>query len=83
MASIDERNYEWFKDNLPGLMKEHKGKFLVIHEESVKGIFATFQDALMEALTFAKPGEFLVQRCATEEECAQVITSLIKMPQFS
>ena len=27
MASIDEINYEWFKRNLPDLMKEHRGNF--------------------------------------------------------
>jgi len=78
MASIDEMNYEWFKKNLPDLVMENYGKFLVIHEKSLKGVFANFVEALHEALKFAKPGEFLIQRCVSEEESAQVICSLLK-----
>jgi len=83
MASIDKINYEWFKKNLPDLIEEHHGKFLVIHEESLKGVFTNFVEALHEALKFAKPGEFIVQRCITEEESAQVICSLIKTPRLA
>ena len=71
MASINEMNYEWFKQNLPNLMEKHYGKFLIIHERTQKGEFVSFQEALHEALKFAKPGEFLVQRCVTAEESAQ------------
>ena len=83
MASIDEVNYEWFKKNLPELIKEYEGKFLIINEESLKGVFSSFGDALQEAIKFAKPGEFLIQYCVTEEESTQVICSLIKMPQLA
>gem|GEM_PF-5502648 len=82
MASIDEINYAWFKKNLPDLLKEHKGKYLIIHEESLKGAFSDFKEAMNKALELAKPGEFLIQRCVTEDENTQVICSLIKMPQL-
>jgi hypothetical protein len=83
MASVDERNYEWFRMNLPDLMAQHKGKYLVIIEESASGAYETFEDALTQALSLAKPGEFLIQRCVSEEESTQVICSLLKFPSFS
>jgi len=81
MATINEINYAWFKKNLPDLMKEHEGKFLIIHEESLKGVFSDYKEALHKALEIAKPGDFLIQRCVTEEESTQVTYSLIKVPQ--
>jgi hypothetical protein len=77
-----ERNYEWFKENLPVLMKEYKGKFVIVYEQSIRGAFPSFNAALDNALTFAAPGDFLVQHCTSEEESAEVFCSLIKMPQF-
>jgi hypothetical protein len=82
MASIDEMNYKWFKDNLPYLIKDNKGKYLIIHEKSLKGVHPNYEEALREALKIAKPGEFLIQRCVSEEECAQVLCSLFKLPQL-
>ncbi|MDR1509744.1 MAG: hypothetical protein LBS53_08900 [Synergistaceae bacterium] len=83
MASVDEKNYEWFKKNLPELMKNHHGKYLIIHEERDKGAYETFESALNDALKIAVPGEFLIQRCVGEEESTQVICSLTKLPNFS
>jgi hypothetical protein len=83
MGAIDEKNYEWFKRNLPDLIKEHKNKFLIVYEESIRGVYSTFEAALTEALHFAKPGEFLIQRCAEEEECAQIIYSLMRFSEFA
>lgn len=83
MASIDEKNYEWFKKNLPALIKEYRNQFIVVHEESMKGAYPSFDVALTEALKFAKPGEFLIQRCATEDECTQIICSLMRLPTLA
>ena len=82
MASIDENNYAWFKKNLSDLLKEYAGQFIVVYEQSMRGAYSSFEAALAGALEFAKPGEFLIQRCVSEEESTQVICSLIKMPQL-
>ena len=73
MNSVDEHNYQWFKKNLPDLINEYGGKYLIIHEESMRGVYPTFNDALDAALKIAKPGEFLVQHCVTEEESIFVV----------
>ena len=83
MATIDEKNYEWFKNNLPKLMEKHRGKYLIIINEALSGCFETFDEALAEALKTAKPGEFLIQRCISEEENAEVFCSVVRLPNFS
>jgi hypothetical protein len=57
-------------------MSEHKDKYLIIVEESMRGAFNTFEEALPRALDLAKPGEFLIQRCVSEAENTQVICSM-------
>ncbi|MDR0648282.1 MAG: hypothetical protein LBF92_02965, partial [Synergistaceae bacterium] len=68
MDSVDDRNYRWFRDNLPRLILDYGGKFLVIYDESMRGSYATFKEALDEALKIARPGEFLVQHCVEDAE---------------
>ena len=80
MSSANDLNYEWFKTNLPDLLMKHRGKYLIVCEESIQGAYPTFDEALDAALEVAKPGDFLVQHCVTEEESAQVICSLMRLP---
>jgi hypothetical protein len=82
MSSVDEKNYEWFEANLSDLMREHRDKYLIIYEESLRGVFSDIEDAITEALTFAKPGEFLIQRCVPEDESTEVLCSLIRLPNL-
>jgi hypothetical protein len=83
MATVDEKNYEWFKTNLSSLLEKHRGQYLIILGESLCGAFDTFEEALTEALKLAQPGDFLIQPCVTEEENTQVICSLMRLPNFS
>jgi hypothetical protein len=85
MDSVDDRNYRWFRKNLMSLMQENKGKFLVIYDESMRGSYATFKEALDEALKIAKPGDFLVQHCVedAEEANANVFCSLLRLPKLT
>jgi len=61
-----EKEYKYFQDNLESLLKEHKGKFLIIKDASVQGIFNTYNEALANALTKYKLGQFLIQECIKE-----------------
>jgi hypothetical protein len=51
----------------------------------MRGSYATFKEALDEALKIARPGEFLVQHCVedAEEASANVFCSLMKLPQLT
>ena len=80
MISANDLNYRWFKLNLPDLLMKHRGEYLIVYEESIRGAYPTFDETLDAALEIAKPGEFLVQHCVTEEESTQVICSLMRLP---
>jgi hypothetical protein len=83
MDPADDRNYRWFRENLPRLIQSDKGKFIVVHAESARGSYATFKEALDGALKIARPGEFLVQRCVEEAEEAGMnkFFSLMRLPR--
>ena len=83
MDTGSQRDYDWFIANLSTLMKDYREKYLIISNEAMRGAFDTFDDALSEALTIAKPGEFLIQRCVSEEENAQVVCSIMRLPNLS
>ncbi|HNW82990.1 MAG TPA: hypothetical protein PKG52_08885 [bacterium] len=60
----------YFRRELPELAKNTltKGKFLIIHSESVKGAFDTFEAALKEALSHYPQSEFVIQQAVSDEE---------------
>lgn len=41
-----DSNYEAFKELLPKLIHEHRGKYALMHSNELKGIYNTFEDAL-------------------------------------
>jgi hypothetical protein len=63
-----ENEYKFFKDNLPKLLKEYSGKFLVIKEQEIIENFPTYDEALAFGLSQFKLGEFLIQECIEEEK---------------
>ena len=65
-AVLQLRNYKWYESNLPELLKEYKGKYLIIYEESMRGAYDTYHDALRAAAEFARRGEFLIEWCAPD-----------------
>ena len=58
-----ENEYKFFKDNLPELLKEYSGRFLVIKEQKIIENFPTYDEALAFGLSQFKLGEFLIQEC--------------------
>lgn len=59
--------YQYFKNNLSSLLKEYKGKFLVIKDSTVIGNFNSYKEALDFALSKFKVGQFLIQECVDED----------------
>jgi hypothetical protein len=77
-----DRNYEWFKENLADLLLKYDKQQLVIIDEKVAGVYSSFEEALEGALALAKPGEFIIQKCAlSEDEATEVICSLVRLPK--
>lgn len=75
-----DREYEFFKKNLPQLLNQYKDLFLVIKDEEVIGHFDTYDKALSFGLSKYKLGEFLVQQCIDEDDStAQFFNSYFLM----
>jgi hypothetical protein len=63
-----QKEFEYFIANLPELLKQYEGKFIVIKNEKVMGAYDTFALAITETTKSEKLGTFLVQKCVPGEE---------------
>lgn len=63
-----EKEYGFFKRNLPKLLKSYEGAFLLIKGEKVVGIFDTHEAALSAGLSKYQLGKFLVQQCVDKKD---------------
>ncbi len=57
-----EKNYKVFKDELENILEEHSGDFVVLHEEEIKEIFDSFEDAWKWASDKYEPETFIIQK---------------------
>lgn len=55
-------NYEAFKTMLPDLLKEHRGRYAVLHHRELVEVMDTVGDAVRLAVRLYPDGEFSVQK---------------------
>ena len=72
-----DKNYEFFKKNLDGLIKNHYRKYVIIHDEKFISYHETFQEAANAALKDYEEGTFLVQECVSMKESTLVFSSRV------
>ena len=70
-----ERELATYKSKLPEL-KEHEGKFVLIHGENVIGTFTSYEDAIKDGYEKFKLNPFLVKRIQAFEQ-AQFVSRLL------
>ncbi len=58
-----EKELQFFIDNQERLVKEHRGKTLVIKDEKVVGVYDSTLEAYVESLKKYEPGTFMIQPC--------------------
>ena len=58
-----EKEFQYYLDNQPELVKTHSGKCLVIKNQSVIGVFDTEQNAYLNTKKVHELGTFLIQKC--------------------
>jgi hypothetical protein len=68
MESFVEKNYIWFKQNLPELVKSYDDKHIVIKDEKLLAAYGTFEEAFNETIKTEKPGTFIIQLCSMDKE---------------
>jgi len=65
-----EREFEYYKENLPALYEKYPNRYVVLQGEDVKFDGATFKETIDLAIkNDLKLGTFLVQLCGKDESC--------------
>ena len=74
-----ETQIEYFKQHRADFVKEHHGKFVLIHGQMDHGFYDTALDAHTAAMKDkVSPGTFLIRQClAPEEETVPVFHSRV------
>ncbi len=74
-----ERNLRFFQDNLNDFLANplYKHKFVVVHNEEVKGTYDTFSVALEYAVANYPQDEFVVQQVLNEDEQINFLKSAV------
>lgn len=67
-SGLLQRELEHFKTHQKELVKKYEGKFLVIKNQQVQGIYDTEMDAYTEAQKRFELGTFLIQKCESGQE---------------
>ena len=71
-----EKELATYKDKLP-TMKEHEGKFVLIHGEEIIDFFSTYEDAIKSGYQRFKLEPFMVKRVLTVEPVLFISRSIV------
>ena len=63
-----KKELDYFKANQSELVKQYKGKFLVIKDQQVQGIYDSEINAYTNAKKKFELGTFLIQQCLPGQE---------------
>lgn len=63
-----EKEFQYYLDNQDSLVKKYKGKFLVIKDNDVAGVYNTKQEAYDNSTSKYQLGTFLIQECLPGKE---------------
>lgn len=76
-----QKQLEYFKINQEELIKKYKGKFLVIKDQKVQGVYNTEFEAYTDAKKKFELGTFLIQHCLPgQESYTQTFHSRVALP---
>jgi len=66
-----EKEYKYFSDHLDEFIKKYKGKFIVLKNNCILGIYDSMPEAISETTKEHVLGTFIVQKCVPEEQNIQ------------
>lgn len=72
-----EIEYQFYQKNRDSLLKTYKGRFIVIRGDKVVGVFASEEEAYLEASKLYKLGTFLIQECTPNDKETQTFHSRV------
>jgi hypothetical protein len=71
MAAVDsslEKEFKYYLENQAELVKKYNGKYIVIKDSEVIGVFDSEIEAVEKTSVNHKLGTFLIQKCETGKE---------------
>ena len=69
MSNNLQKELEFFKAHQDELVKQYEGKFLIIKDQKVEGVYDTEIEAYTEAQKKFELGTFMIQQCIAGKEC--------------
>lgn len=60
------KEYEFYKQHRNELLESHRGKFLIIKDQKLVGVYETEAEAYQAAIKKYELGTFLLQECLEE-----------------
>ena len=78
MTAMLDREFQTFQENKPNLVKNHMGKFVLIKNDTIIGIFENELDAVKQGNQQFKDSYFLVNEITDEEFRIRFIPSLVR-----
>jgi len=70
-----DKNYEFFKRELPKIITTHRGQFLLIKNEQIINYYPNAETALKDAYQRYQDNDFLIQE-VTDEDRVNYINSV-------
>lgn len=78
-SNAQKENLAFFKKELKNFLQNelYKGKFIIIHDKQVKGIFDTFEAAINFAVSKYPRNEFVIQQVIDESDTINFLFSAL------
>ena len=77
MTAMLDREFQTFQENESNLVKNHKGKFVLIKDDKIIDIFDNDLDAVKQGNELFKDSHFLVNEITDEEFRIRFMPSLV------
>ena len=79
MTAMLDREFQTFQEYKPNLVKNHKGKFVLIKDDKIIGIFENELDAVKKGNEQFKDSHFLVNEITDEKFKIRFMPSLVRV----
>ena len=68
MTYMQDQDFDYFLENMQTLYKAYGDKFVAVKNQTILGVYDTFNDALDTTLRTEELGTFLIQEIFNDEE---------------
>ena len=79
MTAMLDREFQTFQENKQNLVKNHKGKFVLIKDDEIIGIFEYELDAVKQGNEQFKDSHFLVNEITDDKFKIRFMPSLVRV----